>query len=142
MDDIVDAIASVAGAIEIVGSRIADGMANAGPVMLTADCGSNIGLIVGAWHDFTQDIDLVNHPVQMFINDSLHGKGTGEKALDNPLNVMVWLANRQSGTGRGLKAGELVSTGTCTGLDPVQPGDRARADFGSLGTVEVTFAAD
>ena len=142
LEEIKDAIASVAGAIEIVGSRIADGLASAGPVMLTADCGANIGLIVGPWQDFAKDMDLVNHPVQMFINDQLHGEGTGEKALDNPLNVMVWLANRQSDTGRGLKAGEMVSTGTCTGLDPVQPGDKARADFGSLGAVEVTFSSD
>lgn len=140
--DIIDAIQSVAGAIEIVGSRIADGLASAGPVMLTADCGANIGLVLGQWHNFSRDMDLVNHPVQMFINDELRGHGTGEKALDNPLNVMVWLANRQSATGRGLRAGEFVSTGTCTGLDPVQPGDRARADFGSLGVVEIEFVMD
>ena len=139
MSDITDAIDAVAGAIEIVGSRIADGLANAGSVMLTADCGANIGLIVGQWHEDWRDIDLPNHPVEMFINDKLHGHGTGEKALDNPLNVIVWLANRQSETGRGLKRGELVSTGTCTGLDPVQAGDQVKADFGSLGTVEVTF---
>ena len=42
-------------------------------------------------------------------------------ALGDPLNVLLWLANQQSAEGRGLKSGEVVSTGTCTGLDPVPP---------------------
>jgi len=52
---------------------------------------------------------------------------------------MLWLADKQSEFGRGLKSGEIVSTGTCTGLDPVAPGDRAQADFGTLGTVVIQF---
>ena len=55
------------------------------------------------------------------------------------MNVMVWLANQQSKSGRGLKAGDIVSTGTCTGLDGVKPGDHVLADFGSLGSVEAKF---
>ncbi|RPI35320.1 MAG: hydratase, partial [Hyphomicrobiaceae bacterium] len=55
----------------------------------------------------------------------------------DPMNVMVWLANQQSGFGRGLKAGDIVSTGTCTGLADVAPGDVVVADFGSLGCVEL-----
>lgn len=51
------------------------------------------------------------------------------------MNVMVWLANQQSRFGRGLKAEEIVSTGT--GLDAVKPGDAVVADFGPLGCVEL-----
>jgi 2-keto-4-pentenoate hydratase len=49
---------------------------------------------------------------------------------------MLWLANQQR-SGRGLKAGDIVSTGTCTGLDKVKPGDAVLADFGTLGSVEL-----
>ena len=70
----------------------------------------------------------------MMINGVLRGTGTGDRALGDPLNVLLWLANQQSTEGRGLKSGEIVSTGTCTGLDPVLPGDRVQADFGDLGT--------
>ncbi len=139
MDEIVDAIDAVAGAIEIVGSRIEDGPSKAGPIMLTADCSANIGLVTGQWQSDWQAFDLPGHRVRMFINDEMCGYGTGAKALDNPLNVMVWLANRQSETGRGLRSGEIVSTGTCTGLDPVKAGDRVKADFGALGVVEIAF---
>jgi 2-keto-4-pentenoate hydratase len=55
------------------------------------------------------------------------------------MNVLLWLANQQSKQGYGLNSGDVVSTGTWTGLDPVQPGDRVRADFGNLGAVEIVF---
>jgi 2-keto-4-pentenoate hydratase len=55
------------------------------------------------------------------------------------VNVLVWLSNHQSQRGCGLDAGTIVSTGTCTGLDAVRPGDVAEADFGILGVVRITF---
>jgi 2-keto-4-pentenoate hydratase len=57
------------------------------------------------------------------------------------MNVLIWLANQQSRLGRGLDAGAIVTTGTCTGLDPVRVGDRAIADFGQLGSVQIMFTA-
>ncbi|MBC8451604.1 MAG: hypothetical protein H8D70_00090 [Rhodospirillaceae bacterium] len=36
-------------------------------------------------------------------------------------------------------AGEIISTGTCTGLLDVAPGDAVVADFGELGAVEISF---
>ena len=69
----------------------------------------------------------------MRINGDRRGRGAG--ALADPMNVMVWLANQQSRFGRGLKAEEIVSTGT--GLDAVKPGDAVVADFGPLGCVEL-----
>jgi 2-keto-4-pentenoate hydratase len=77
----------------------------------------------------------------MTINGIARGSGPGARALGDPVNVLLWLANQQSRLGRGLLAGEIISTGTCTGLDPVLPGDRAVADFGSLGKVNVEFEA-
>jgi len=65
--------------------------------------------------------------------------GTGARALGHPLNVLQWLANKQSQTGRGLLAGEIISTGTCTGLLDVASGDSVAADFGLLGAVEISF---
>jgi 2-keto-4-pentenoate hydratase len=138
-DEVAAAVAAVAGAIEVVGSRFAGGLAGKGRLLVTADCGANIALVTGPWRDDWRALDLPAHRVAMTINGAPRGAGTGERALGDPMNVLTWLANRQSAAGRGLKAGEIVATGTCTGLDAVLPGDRARADFGTLGAVEVTF---
>src|SRR5262249_30281830 len=126
-------------AIEVVGSRFAGGLAGKGRWLITADCGANIALVSGQWRDHPRSLDFRSHRVAMTINGAARGAGTGDRALGDPLNVLLWLANPQSGAGRGLISGEIVSTGTCTGLDPVAPGDRVRADFGGLGTVEISF---
>jgi 2-keto-4-pentenoate hydratase len=139
-DEVADAVDAVAGAIEVVGTRFSGGLAGKGRWLVTADCGANIAFVGGRWrHDWRQ-LDLKTHPVAMTINGGLRGTGTGARALGDPMNVLLWLANQQSAAGRGLKSGEIVSTGTCTGIDPVRPGDRVQADFGELGTVEIVFA--
>ena len=138
-EEVADAIEAVTGAIEVVGTRIAGGLAGKGRFLVTADGGANIALCTGAWTSDWRSLDLKSHQVSLSINGEPRGSGRGELALGDPMNVMVWLANQQSEFGRGLKAGDVVSTGTCTGLDSVAPGDRLVADYGSLGLVEVSF---
>jgi 2-keto-4-pentenoate hydratase len=139
LDEIADAVAAVAGAIEVVGTRFSGGLAGKGRWLVTADCGANIAFVGGPWRYDLKSLDLKKHPVTMTINGVLRGKGTGDRALGDPMNVLLWLANQQSAEGRGLMSGEIVSTGTCTGLDPVVRGDRVQADFGDLGSVEIWF---
>jgi 2-keto-4-pentenoate hydratase len=137
--EVYDAIEAVAGAIEVVGSRLRGGLAGRGRYFATADSGVNIALIVGEWQHNWRDFDLKAQPVTMLVNSEKKGAGTGARALGDPLAVMVWLANHYSHRGQGLRAGEVVSTGTCTGLDSVYGGDHVIADFASLGQVEVNF---
>ena len=139
LDEIADAVAAVAGAIEVVGTRFSGGLAGKGRLLVTADCGANIAFVGGPWRHDVKSFTLTTHPVAMMINGIMRGTGTGALALGDPMNVLLWLANQQSAAGHGLKSGEIVSTGTCTGLDPVRPGDRVQADFGELGRVEIQF---
>ncbi len=136
--EVAAAVDGVAGAIEVVGTRFAGGLAGKGRFLTTADCGVNIALALGPWTRW-DGRDLKAHRVTMTINGAPRGEGTGSRALGDPLNVLVWLANDRSAAGRGLRAGEIVSTGTCTGFDPVHPGDVAVAAFGDLGKVEIAF---
>jgi len=139
LDEVADAVVAVAGAIEVVGTRFSGGLAGKGRWLVTADCGANIAFVSGPWRHYLRSLDLKKHPVTMTINGVLRGEGTGDRALGDPMNVLLWLANQQSAQGGGLKSGEIVSTGTCTGLDPVLRGDRVQADFGDLGSVEISF---
>ena len=52
---------------------------------------------------------------------------------------LTWLANELSRTGIGLKAGQMVSTGTLTGMLAPKPDETYVADFGPFGSVTVTF---
>ena len=53
--------------------------------------------------------------------------------------MLDWVINTLSAAGIGLKRGEILSTGTCTGMVPLKPGQTAVADFGALGRIEVCF---
>lgn len=133
------AVDAVAGAIEVVGSRFAGGLGGKGRLLTTADFGANIALAVGPWTTAWTDFDLAEHTVAVALDGAVREEGKGARALGHPLNVLEWLANKQSETGRGLHAGEIISTGTCTGLLSVSPGDTVVADFGDLGRVDVRF---
>lgn len=137
--EVARAIEAAAGAIEVVGTRLAGGLAGKGRFLVTADGGVNVALVTGPWTTDWRGLDLKAHGVAIGINGHERGRGEGARALGDPMNVMVWLANQQSGFGRGLKAGDIVSTGTCTGLDRIKPGDQVVADFGSLGRVEIVL---
>lgn len=137
--EISDAIDAMAGGIEVVGTRFSGGLGGKGRLLTTADSGVNIALATGPWVEFSGQ-DLRSHRVTMTINDDLRGSGTGARALGDPLNVLLWVANHQSKCSVGIKRGEIVTTGTCTGIDPIHQGDFARADFGALGAVIIEFS--
>ncbi len=138
MAEIAGVIDSVAGAIEVVGTRFSGGLNGKGRLLTTADGGVNIALVTGDWTEFREQ-DLREHGVTMTVNGAIKGTGTGSRALGDPLNVLQWLVNFQSMRRVSLQAGEMIATGTCTGLDSVNPGDIARADFGLLGSVDIAF---
>jgi len=62
-------------------------------------------------------------------------EGGGFNVLGDPRAALAWAANELSGLGISLKAGEIVTTGTCVVPIPIARGDRVEMDFGSLGTV-------
>ena len=66
-------------------------------------------------------------------------KGTGALTLGHPLNVLDWLVAALRARGQEIRKGDLVMTGTMTGLHAPEPGEPAVADFGALGKVEIVF---
>lgn len=66
--------------------------------------------------------------------------GNGRAILEgDPFATVVMLANAPADAARGLLAGDIVTTGSCTGA-PLVPGEGAyRAGFGQLGSVEFSF---
>ena len=133
-------IAALMPAIEIVDWHYTDWGA-VGVASLIAD-----NAIHGAWVPGNpvpdwQTVDLAAHEVRLIVNGETVGQGTGANVLGHPLNVMAWLATELPKWGHRLKAGDRITTGVCTEVFDAQPGDTVRADFGVLGTVDLSFDA-
>ena len=86
-----------------------------------------------------QDIDLPNASLDLYVNDSYIKSGKGFQAMGHPITSATWMINWLRERGRYVKAGEHISTGTCTGHCFVQVGDLVSVDFGELGLVEAKF---
>ena len=136
--EVITAIDGAAAALELVGSRFRSGIANSGRYNVTADCGANIALCIGEIAALSKPSSLKDNPAELYVNEKKVASGSGEKALGDPINVMVWLANQQRRRG-GLRAGSVVSTGTCTGLYRVKPGDNIRLSCGIIGNVSASL---
>lgn len=125
-------------AIELVDSRLDDWIAR-GPESIVADNGANGALIIGRPVREWRKHDLARARVSLAVDGEVVGKGAGKLALGHPLDALTWLANALSEAGVPLVRGQIVTTGTVTGFNLAQAGSTAVADFGELGTVEVTF---
>lgn len=75
----------------------------------------------------------------MLINGTEVGRGRGGDVLGHPLDAVVWLANQLAGYEKGLRAGELVMTGSMVTTQWVQPGDQVTVVLEGLGTAQVAF---
>jgi len=103
------------------------------------DNGGGAALIRGAEVADWQDVDLVTSGMDLYLNGWYIKSGQGKAAMGHPVTSLTWMINWAREHGRSVPAGEVVSTGTCTGHCFASPGDVASADFGPLGRVEVRF---
>ena len=138
VQEVVDAVDTLHPAIEIPDSRFAD-FVSAGAAQIIADNACAHLFVLGA--ATTSDwraLDLVEQKPMI----ALRGKqytGHGKNVLGDPLIALTWLANELRQLGLTLRAGEVVTTGTCHPPLPIQSGDVFEADFGSIGRVSVAF---
>lgn len=131
-------VRAVVPAIEIVDTPLAAGIRAGGPALI-ADGGAHgrwiKGRPVADWHG----LDLIGHRVTLSIDGALVREGRGGNVDGGPLAAAAWLATALAARGRGLRAGEFVSTGTATQPATAEAGQTVLADFGSLGHVEIRF---
>jgi 2-keto-4-pentenoate hydratase len=135
---VAEAVQALIPAIELIDTRY-DSFTDYGGVALIADSGANGGLVLGEELTDWRRVDLPAHPVTLDVDGERKAEGTGKVVLGSPLEALFWLVGRRLERGAGLRAGEVISTGTCTGLNLMAPDQTAVADFGELGTVEVRF---
>jgi 2-keto-4-pentenoate hydratase len=136
-EEVADAVAALP-AIEIVDSRFR-GYPGAPLLDRIADCMSNGAFVYGSaalqWRAF----DLVQADVELTFDGHTIVRRSGGHPTKDPLLPAVALVNDLRGES-GIVTGQIVTTGTFTGLHHAKPGQAVVATFHGFGSVQVTFA--
>ncbi|MGI9416348.1 MAG: 2-keto-4-pentenoate hydratase [Geminicoccaceae bacterium] len=140
LEEIREAVATVHPAFEIIGLRLPNELFK-NAIVVTTDFGANVGFVAGEGQRDWQGHDMAGISVRALVDGEEVAAGSGAKVMGHPLNSLVWLANDLASRGEGLSAGDWVSTGTCAGVVPIAPGQKAVADFGPFGRVGLGLSA-
>jgi len=142
--EVLAATGAVAPCLEILDTRILRADPDTGQprtiVDTVADNAANAGLVLGAERHPPQAFDLARVGAVVTRDGGVEETGLGAGVLGDPAMGLVWLVRRLARYGQGLKAGEVVLSGSF--IRPVEcpPGSRIAADFAAFGRVEIAFA--
>lgn len=135
-DDVAAAIDACA-AIEVVTSRFANpDQASARDKL--ADCISNGGFVFGAMVSDWRRLDVAKLKVVLTVNGETVLEQVGGHPIGDPLAVAVAFVEMMR-TDIGVKVGQFITCGSCTGLRYLKPGDTCAVTFEGLGGAEVRF---
>lgn len=138
-DEVRAAIDTLHPAIEVPNSRFAPFEKAGAPQLIADNACAEYFLLGDAAPDAWNALDLVTHAVSARDGRGALHMGSGANVLGDPLLALTWIANELSSLGVTLKAGQVVTTGTCVTPFAVSPDDRVRMDFGLIGSIDVNF---
>jgi 2-keto-4-pentenoate hydratase len=104
-----------------------------------ADFQLNAALVTGSGRRDWQAIDFTRQRAELWIDGTLAMEATGVHPYGNPIRLLPWLAAHCAARCGGLRAGDIVTTGTWTGMQFVQPGAEVVTQFPGIGEASVTL---
>jgi 2-keto-4-pentenoate hydratase len=138
-DSVAPAIDAYHPAIEIVDDRYADWQTIGAPT-LVADDFFAAGCVLGAAVSRAKAPDLLEVVGRAAINGVEVGRGTGADVLGHPHAALAWLANHLAASGKQLRAGQIVLTGSLVQTIWLNAGNKVAMELSGLGAVAAEFA--
>lgn len=135
--DVLGATDYVVAALEIVDSRI--GNWKIGYCDTVSDNASSGRYVLGSVRKKIAEIDLKAEVMDFSLNGERKNGGKGTDVLGDPAYCVAWLANSMRKYGTMLKKGEVILSGALSAAIGAGKGDSFRADYSTLGFVEVAF---
>jgi 2-keto-4-pentenoate hydratase len=133
---VAEAVGACMPAFELIEDRGADyGDLDAFSI-LTDKCwcgGAVLGPEVADW----RRVDLAAAPVELAWNGEVVDRGTTGAVMGHPLESLAWLANLLASRGRGMRAGEIVITGSALATRFPEAGDEVAYRIAGLGEATV-----
>ncbi len=106
---------------------------DAPPLCRLADLQSHGGFALGSGTRDWRAIDFSKQAVELLVNGNSALARTGSHPSGSPFALAEWAATHCVARGMPLAAGDIVTTGSWTGLTPVAPGDEVVARFDGIG---------
>ena len=137
-DSVSAALVSAHAVIEVVVTRYVDWNAVT-QLERVADSFMNEMLIVGPSMPDWRSLTLESLRLEVRVDGKPVHQAVGGHPLNDPLKPVVWLANHLSQFGQGLRAGEIVTTGSWNDVRYVGFEQSVTAWFDGLGSAIVNF---
>ena len=137
-EDILAAIASIAAGFEVLGPRIAGNDASIEERL--ADNLMNFGVVVGDEQRFAPD--MIEHRLDVSLRqdpDDVVFDADTTHPLGDPLLPLLSYANAQGDRLGGLRAGQIIITGSLTGVIGILPPASFSAGITGIGHVDAQF---
>jgi 2-keto-4-pentenoate hydratase len=136
---VAEAIEAYLPAIEIVDDRYSDWQTIGAPT-LVADDFFAAACVLGPPVARSAAPDLLHVIGRADINGVEVGQGTGADVLGHPHHALAWLANHLAAGATGLRAGEIVLTGSLVKTVWLKAGDEVVMELAGLGRVAAAFS--
>ena len=135
--DVLRATDCVLPCFEIVDSRIRDWKIKIQDTIAdNASCGV---FLLGGTRKSPRQLDLALAGMVLEKNGEVVSTSAGASVQGSPVNAVAWLANTLGRLGLGLKAGDVILSGSQSPLFPVKAGDSLHCSVGGLGSTSVRF---
>ena len=139
-DDVGAAIGEALVAIELCDSRLAD-WREAPALWKLADNQMNWGLVAGTGVARWQQIDFIAQPAELWIGGKQCVAVRGGHPYGSPFRLMPWTLAHLARRAGGLRAGDVITTGSWGGMHFASAGDEVVARFLGIGEARVRVAA-
>ncbi|MEM8484879.1 MAG: fumarylacetoacetate hydrolase family protein [Bacteroidota bacterium] len=137
-----DAVAAVAGAIELIDIRVVAGEDGEAPGMnhMIAANLSHAGIILTEARLPLETVDLAAETAVVYVDGEEAASGSGNQIMGTtPMDALVWIANALPGQGLMLRAGDVVITGGLYDNPVLATGNSAEVTFSSFGRIGVSM---
>ncbi len=143
VDAVLDATDHVIPALELIAARSFRKDPTTGRTRTVidtiADNAANAGIITGGTPVGAREVDLRWAGALLSRNGTVEETGLAAGVLGHPATGIVWLAKRYVEHGMVLRAGQTILAGSFTRPIDVCAGDLILADYGPLGSFEISF---
>jgi len=137
-EEIAAAIGEVLPVVEILNSRLVETLKSP-PATKLADLGNHGALVLGAPASGIDPhtLDLTRLHTRLSVAGQEVVNVTGGHTSPDLWRLLAWLARHAQARGLPLRAGQVITTGSCTGLVIAEPGSLVEGELTGIGRVSL-----